>query len=155
MTNNTIENPVAFLIVKKGLSSLEISEATAKVVQLWGQIGLSYGHTVLSKAKSFEYLQNNVKKRVPLPSEEACTEGLNTLMNVTASWQIANNAMESIELEEEQYTSVTNACKNLEQRLNLTGANLVVMNYNEGVCFIAPTYVDSSVHEQFKKIIFG
>ena len=87
------------------MSNSEITIATTKVVQCWGQIGLVLG-----------YKASNQKD-------------LNTYMNLVTKSQINNNKTITVELNQVQYTSVREQVRLVEQSFKLSGGNPKVMDY--------------------------
>lgn len=165
MNNNHVQkSPIAFLIMNKGLSNLEVAQATTKAASLWSQMGTIWAYNLfqsmhssalLGKKRSFEFMFNDEPKTVKLPGLDEMAQNFNELSNMTVLWQSNGMPTKSVEFEPEKYKLVCEKVSQIERRLELKGSNLKVMDYGEGVCFVAPTSVDGPLYTEFKAAIFN
>lgn len=161
MTDYNLNKVSAFLIIKEGTT--DIAKKTLKVNTCWTQIGTIYGHTLANKAKYLGAV-NSKKKYLKLAENtpeffvekiefNETTNFLDHFCELIVKWIFNEYKTKEIVLDVKTYEEVTTKLRLFEQESNLRGSHLKVMDYGEGVCFLAPTHEDSIIFKKFLEIL--
>lgn len=158
MTNNqNTMSHVALLIVKKGLSSSSLANATAKVVQTWNQASSSYATVLLEQISCLSSLEprNSGHEMIDRCKKLLGPEKLMTLFRhyTTQSvlWTMNEHKIINYEVDSESYDRIARQCQEFEKKLEFVN----VMDYGEGVIFIGPCSKDSPVFANFQRIVLN
>lgn len=161
MTDYNLRKVSAFVIVKEGTT--DIVKKTLKVNTVWAQIGTIYGHMIANKA-SYLGAVSSTKRCLKLAEgtndffvEQSqfldISNFLEHFNDLISRWVFNNYKTKEIVLKDKVYEEITTKLRLLEKESMLRGSDLKVMNYGEGICFLAPSFEDSDIFKKFLEIL--
>lgn len=156
--NEKINKVSAFVLIKKGTDN--VVKKVIKVSNLWAQIGISYGYISANKVDEYTIVSAKDKLMNYTETEECRIDlkrNLSLLENfhkLSVDWVLNEYDIREIVLSKCNYERIVKELRHFEEKNNLVrSGNAKVMNYDEGVCFVAPTLEDSLIYSKLLEII--